>query len=51
MIHNWTFFSDFKLRIFFDYVPRFDYATSMKRSMDYYRKLTPDKITKYSWMP
>ncbi|KAI1731622.1 3-beta hydroxysteroid dehydrogenase/isomerase family domain-containing protein [Ditylenchus destructor] len=50
-LHHWTFFSDFKLRLLFDFVPAFDFETSMERSLDYYQQLTSDKITKFSWMP
>lgn len=51
VFRHWTFFSDFKLRLFFDVVPRFDWNTSLRRSRAYYRKLKPEDIDGFSWMP
>uniref|UniRef100_A0A183CCR3 3Beta_HSD domain-containing protein n=1 Tax=Globodera pallida TaxID=36090 RepID=A0A183CCR3_GLOPA len=51
LFHNWTFFSDFKLRIFFDFVPATDWPTSLRRSRHYYRQLKAEQIADFSWVP
>jgi len=50
-LHHWTFFSDFKLRIFYGHTPRYDHKTCLERSKHYYRQLKPEQIVKYSWLP
>jgi len=50
VLHHWTFFSGFKLRILFDFLPKYDTVTSIQRSYAYYQHLKPDQIHSFSWI-
>lgn len=49
LLRHWTFFSDFKQRIFFGDKSKFSYNESKRRSAAYYSKLSTDQIRSFSW--
>ena len=51
LLRHWTFYSGYKLRIFFNWRPPYDWPTSLARSREYYRQLKADKVSGPSWLP
>lgn len=51
LLRHWTSYSDYKLRIFFDFKPPYDWATSRNRSLVYYNQLKFEQIQSASWLP
>ncbi|KAI6190640.1 NAD dependent epimerase/dehydratase family protein [Aphelenchoides bicaudatus] len=50
MLRQWTFLSDYRLRLLADYKPTYDERESLQRSLQYYgQKLHSDDIKSYSW--
>lgn len=50
LFHHWTFYSDFKLRIFFEFKPTYTYEKSMRRSINYYQQMNIKDIKNFSWL-
>ncbi|CAK5123270.1 unnamed protein product [Meloidogyne enterolobii] len=51
LLRHWTFYSGYKLRVFFDVKPFYDWETCLKRSRLYYTNLKTEEIEGPSWLP
>jgi hypothetical protein len=50
MLRQWTFLSDYRLRLLVDFKPTYDDQEALQRSLYYYgKKLNPDDIRSFSW--
>uniref|UniRef100_A0A914N1R6 3-beta hydroxysteroid dehydrogenase/isomerase domain-containing protein n=1 Tax=Meloidogyne incognita TaxID=6306 RepID=A0A914N1R6_MELIC len=50
LLRHWTFYSGYKLRVFFDVKPFYDWETCLKRSRLYYTNLKTEEIEGPSWL-
>ena len=51
LLRHWTYFSDFKQRIFFGQKAKYSYEECQLRCAEYYSKLSKDQIRLFSWQP
>uniref|UniRef100_A0A1I8BDV9 3Beta_HSD domain-containing protein n=1 Tax=Meloidogyne hapla TaxID=6305 RepID=A0A1I8BDV9_MELHA len=51
LLRHWTFYSGYKLRVFFDFKPFYDWETCLERSRLYYKNLKIEEIDGPSWLP
>ncbi|CAD5220954.1 unnamed protein product [Bursaphelenchus xylophilus] len=49
LCRQWTVLSNYRLRLFFDFKPRYSYNEAIKRSKTYYNNIDFDSFNSWSW--